>query len=285
MSVSGIIVGAALAHFEGYTKPSIFWLCILVTVLFQIISNFANDYGDGVKGTDNEERIGPARALQSGLLTAKELRLGIIILSVIAFAATLILILKVFTKEELPYIFLFIVLGIASIWAAIKYTVGKSAYGYNGLGDIFVFLFFGLLAVLGTYFLFTKQFAVLLLLPATTIGLLCVAVLNLNNLRDVQSDTNAGKNTLIVKMGFNAGKKYHLFLIGLSLMSLLLYFLLFGWSPVILICLLPYVVLGFHIIRVIKIKEPKLLDPELKIVALSTFLLALLIYFSLNYFL
>jgi len=171
LSISGIIVGTSLAYIEGCSNGVIFVMALLATISFQITSNFANDYGDGVKGTDNEDRIGPKRAMQSGLLTKKELKTGIVISVIINVILIFCVVYVAFGAHNLPYVFLFVGLGIFSVWAAIKYTVGNSAYGYKGLGDIFVFLFFGLLAVLGTMFLYTKYITIVAVLPAITIGL------------------------------------------------------------------------------------------------------------------
>jgi len=156
LSVSGVVVGTALANFYGKNDSLIFILALLTTIGFQVTSNFANDYGDGVKGTDNDDRVGPKRALQSGLLTREELKKGIVISIVISLVLVAAVLYFSFGVENIEYFALFGVLGFLSIWAAIKYTVGKSAYGYKGLGDVFVFAFFGLLAVLGSLFLYTK---------------------------------------------------------------------------------------------------------------------------------
>ena len=285
LSVSGIIVGTALANFYGQKDPLIFILALLTTISFQVTSNFANDYGDGVKGTDNENRIGPKRALQSGLLTPNELKSGI----VIAIAVSLILVLAVlyvsFGKEHMAYFALFVILGISSIWAAIKYTVGSSAYGYKGFGDIFVFIFFGLLGVMGTMFLYTKYITWYSLLPAFSIGLLSTGVLNLNNLRDHQSDKNSKKNTLIVQMGFENGKKYHFFLLILAFLSLLAFvgFNASNWYH--FVPLAAFVPIFVHMQKVYRTSNSAKLDPELKKLALSTFLLSLLFYICYNNFL
>ena len=213
LSFSGIIVGTGLAVMEGQFDGTIFILALLTTVGFQVTSNFANDYGDGVKGTDNEDRIGPARAIQSGSITRGSLKKGIIISIVISMLIAIALIYLAFGLENFFYILIFFVLGLLSVWAAIKYTVGSNAYGYRGMGDLFVFLFFGLLGVLGSKFLYTKSLGWNDVLPAVAIGFLCVAVLNLNNLRDAVSDKKHGKITMVVKMGFDNGKRYHFFLI------------------------------------------------------------------------
>ncbi|MEP1983406.1 MAG: 1,4-dihydroxy-2-naphthoate octaprenyltransferase, partial [Maribacter dokdonensis] len=209
LSISGIFVGTALAAYYGATNVTIFILALCTTIGLQVTSNFANDYGDGVKGTDGDDRIGPKRALQSGLLTAAELKRGIYISIVINAVLIISLIFTSFGIKDVLYPVLFLVLGALAIWAAIKYTVGKSAYGYQGLGDVFVFIFFGLVSVLGSMFLYLKFIDLFAVLPAIAIGLLSVGVLNLNNMRDIKSDTAVGKNTLAVKMGLSKAKKYH----------------------------------------------------------------------------
>nr|WP_288931416.1 1,4-dihydroxy-2-naphthoate octaprenyltransferase [uncultured Allomuricauda sp.] len=285
LSLSGIIVGTALAISEGQFEVHIFVLALLTTVGFQVTSNFANDYGDGVKGTDNEDRIGPARALQSGSITRKSLKTGIIISILISMAIALTLIYLAFGEENLTYILVFFALGLLSIWAAIKYTVGSNAYGYRGMGDLFVFLFFGLLGVLGSMFLYTKTLGWTSLLPAISIGLLCVAVLNLNNLRDMVSDKKHGKITMVVSMGFENGKRYHFLLIfgALICFSLFVWIESFDWRYSFF--MLAFVPLLIHLRKVMMTKNPASLDTELKKVALSTFLLAILFFISVNIFL
>ncbi len=285
LSISGIIIGAALAHLEGYSNMFIFSLAICTTIGFQVTSNFANDYGDGVKGTDNDDRIGPKRALQSGILTAEELKTGIMVSVLVTLILSLCLLFVAFGKDQIFLMLLFLFLAIASIWAAIKYTVGNSAYGYRGLGDIFVFLFFGLLAVLGSMYLFTHYLNYQALLPAICVGLLSTAVLNLNNLRDAISDKKAGKNTIVVKIGFEKGKRYHLSLLIIAFLSLLLFTFLNYKSWTNVVHLLVFILIFTHANRIRKTKNPKDIDPELKKLALSTFLLAFMFYLSFNYFL
>ncbi len=285
LSVSGIIVGAALANFYGYTNVLVFIIAICTTICFQVTSNFANDYGDGIKGTDNENRIGPKRALQSGILTDKELKKGIIMSVIVSLVLAIILLLVAFEKEQIFIILFFIGLAFASIWAAIKYTVGNSAYGYKGLGDVFVFIFFGLVAVLGSMYLFTHYLTFEAILPAIAIGLLSTAVLNLNNLRDANSDKMAGKNTLVVKIGFEKGKIYHLALLSVAFLSLLIFTLLNYKSWINVVHLLVFIPIFIHAYKVSKTLYPTTLDPELKKLALSTFFLAVLFYVSFNIFL
>ncbi len=285
LSISGILVGAGLAGFYGHFDLVIFVLALCTTVGFQVTSNFANDYGDGVKGTDDHDRLGPKRTYQSGHLTRKELKRGILWSIVIDFLLVLALMYFSFEKQHLLYVALFIGLGVASIWAAIAYTVGKSPYGYKGLGDVFVFLFFGLVGVLGSMFLFTKFLTASSFFPAAAIGLLSTGVLNLNNLRDYASDKRTQKNTLVVLMGFDRGKIYHYFL----LISAFLCMLLFVWIHFLswwhLLHLIAFIPILLHLIRVLRTTDPRYLDPELKKLALSTFLLAVLFCISYNNFL
>lgn len=284
LSLSGIIAGTALGSMYSQFRWDIFVFALLTTVGFQVTSNFANDYGDGVKGTDNENRVGPKRALQSGQLSRKELKVGIIISIIICILFTVALLYLSFGTENLILTLIFGALGILSIWAAIKYTVGSSAYGYKGLGDLFVFLFFGLLGVMGSMFLYTKTLNAMAIFPAVTIGLLSTGVLNLNNLRDYESDKTSNKNTLIVKMGIKNGKIYHVFLIVISFISILAFTFIHyeNWKNT--IHLLAFVPIFIHLNKMWKLKNTVLLDPELKKLALSTFLLSILFYFSFNNF-
>ncbi len=284
LSVSGVFVGTALANFYGKANVLIFILALLTAIGFQITSNFANDYGDGVKGTDNEDRIGPKRALQSGRLTRKELKRGIIISIIINIFFVIAVVFLAFGLENIEYLILFIALGGLSIWAAIKYTIGSSAYGYRGLGDVFVFLFFGLLAVLGTMFLYTKNMTLMSVLPAISIGVFSTGVLNLNNLRDHDSDKNATKNTLVVQMGYTNGIKYHTCLLLVGLLSILVFIVLNFQCYIQLIPLVVFVPIVLHLKRVYRTEKPYLLDPELKKLAFSVFLMAFLFYISNNIF-
>jgi 1,4-dihydroxy-2-naphthoate octaprenyltransferase len=280
LSISGIITAAAAASSVGQYTNTIFWLAIATTLGFQILSNFANDYGDGVKGTDNDDRVGPARAMQSGLLTAKELKKGMIVTAVGTLLLASMLIFAAFGDANFLLSFLFFNLGIAAIIAAVKYTVGKSAYGYRAMGDLFVFIFFGLVGVLGCYFLFTETLANYILLPAITIGLLSVAVLNLNNMRDRLSDAKVNKNTVAVLLGEARVKTYHTFLILSGFSAALLYVVLQYKGVLSLLPLLAFIPLFLNIYKVYKTDIPKDLDPELKKVALSTFLFSILFFIT-----
>ena len=285
LSIAGILAGTAMAVKLGLFDLMLFILTLATTLAYQITSNFANDYGDGVKGTDNERRIGPERVLQSGRLSRATLKKGVISAAVVSGLLTLATLLRAFGTSQIGYLLLFLGLGGFAIWAAIKYTVGSDAYGYRGKGDLFVFLFFGLLSVLGTFFLYAQHIFPEVLLIGICIGCLSVAVLNLNNLRDMASDRESGKNTLVVRMGFQNGIRYHVFLCGLSFLSLVAYLALQPsyWPEA--LALIPFILIGFHLWRVVHAEGPRQLDPELKIVALSTFFVGLLLLISNNYFL
>ncbi|WP_439129837.1 1,4-dihydroxy-2-naphthoate octaprenyltransferase [Polaribacter sp.] len=283
LSISGIIVGSRLGFGDVMYADStitlwrtpIFWLAILTTIGFQVLSNFANDYGDGVKGSD-KNRTGEARMVSSGAISPKQMKMAMMITTIITLIIALFLIYVAFGSENFGYSILFFGLGIASIAAAIKYTVGNSAYGYSGFGDLFVFLFFGLLSVVGSYFLYTKNINFKIFLPAISIGLLSTAVLNLNNLRDSDQDKENNKNTLVVKIGTKKAKIYHYLLIFGALITALVYTFLDFWSIYQCIFLVAFIPLIKNCITVAKNKNPSELDGELKKVALSTFLFAIL---------
>jgi len=276
LSVSGIIIGSFIAASQNYFNWLICVLALFTTVGFQIISNFANDYGDGVKGTDNNERIGPKRAIQSGVITPKQMLNAIKISIAITLVIAMLLIYISFGKDDFINLSIFFILGILSIGAAIKYTVGNKAYGYSGFGDLFVFLFFGLLSVCGSYFLYTKQLDFTIFLPAFSVGFLSIGVLNLNNMRDINSDIKSSKRTLVVKIGSEFAKYYHYYLLISSLLFALIYNVIHFKSPIQFLFIIAYIPIFKHFIVVYKNKIPKLLDPELKKLALSTFLFSIL---------
>ena len=275
LSVSGIIVGSSLGFADSFWKSSVFWLAIATTIGFQVLSNFANDYGDGVKGTD-KDREGEKRLVASGIISPKQMKQAMLITTIITLIIAISLIYIAFGNKHFLLSLLFFGLGLASVIAAIKYTVGNKAYGYSGLGDIFVFLFFGLLSVLGSYFLFTKNLHWELLLPATTIGLLSVGVLNLNNMRDIESDKSCNKNTLVVTLGSSKAKLYHYSLLIFAMLCALYYTFLNYQSTEQYIYIIAFIPLLLNIKTVYLNKESKQFDSELKKVALSTFFFALL---------
>ncbi len=290
LSFSVIIMGSAFAwellNFLSkildptkYFNWTIFTFLLLTTLFLQILSNLANDYGDAVKGTDNDNRVGPERAIQSGIITAKEMKNGIIITSILSLVSGLYLLYLTFGDILNLKFILFLVLGLLAIAAAIKYTVGKGAYGYRTLGDFFVFIFFGLVGVGGSFYLLVKEsFHFGILWSAISMGAFCVMVLNLNNMRDRINDAASGKRTMAVILGFKGAKIYHyvLMIIGLSWPIIVMLSVL--KSPYVLI-LLPILIIHLvHLRTVIRIKEPADFDPELKKIALTTFLFSILFW-------
>lgn len=287
-------MGAFIAKWRLYREGGtwdwrIFALALLVTLLYQILSNYANDYGDGVKGTD-AKRINEAesRAVASGKITAKQMKNAVILFSVLSFIATVGLLYVAFFPDFMKEFYTFIGLGVACILAAIGYTVGKKPYGYMGLGDLFVFVFFGLVSVCGSYFLFTKTFSWDMLLPGTAIGMMSMAVLNLNNMRDIESDRLSGKKSLALRIGFKNAMIYEMILLQLPLILILMFLGMNGFIQaqnyyvfIVMILLLPLMKLRRKIMTV---KEPKELDQYLKQVGIMTFVMAVLTAFGLNFF-
>ena len=275
LAMSSIIFGSACAvHFDVF-NPWIFILALTTTVCLQILSNFANDYGDALSGKDNEGRIGPSRAVSSGEISSSAMKNAMVIFAGFSFVLGLFLILLAFSNDLL-YLLVFLVLGLAAIAAAIKYTVGKNPYGYRGLGDLFVFLFFGLVGILGSYFLFSKQLDWVVVLPAISGGCLSVAVLNFNNMRDIENDTKTGKRTLAVMLGLQRAKQYQYILIIMGFFALIVFALLenFNLRQYLFLLLAPF--FAQMIKSMIRNNNPVAFDPYLKKTALGTFGLSLL---------
>jgi 1,4-dihydroxy-2-naphthoate polyprenyltransferase len=246
-------------------------LAILTTLFLQILSNLANDYGDAMHGTDNETRIGPQRITQSGLVTKKQMQAMIALLIVLALTSGTLLIFTGLRYIGWKTILVFFLLGISAIYAAIKYTIGKNPYGYIGLGDLFVFIYFGIVGVAGTYYLHVNSFDPWVLLPASAIGLLSAGVLNLNNMRDIENDTRSGKRTLVVHIGSKAAKVYHLLLITLSIAFSLVYTIVQFSSLYQLLFMLTCPLFALNVIVVMRNTDPRELNMELKKLAFSTF--------------
>ncbi len=281
LSLSGIILGSFIALKNEHWNGIIFTLAMLTTILFQILSNLANDLGDTLKGADNEERIGPMRAVQSGVISPSEMKKAVILTSFFSLCTALPLVYLGTKNMSSDVLWFYVILTGLCIIAAITYTVGKKAYGYSGFGDVFVFIFFGLVSVLGVYTLYAKSFDWLNLLPATAIGLFSTAVLNLNNMRDQINDQKVGKRTLVVKIGPRNAKLYHSYLIIGGIVSLAAFFYL-TQNYLGFIGLAPSIILIKHLQKVMLTTNPAEFDPELKKVALSTFAIAVLTSIFMN---
>ncbi len=220
LSIAGIVTGGVMAynHSAGGFNYYVFLLALVTALLLQILSNFANDYGDFENGADNESRKGPQRAVQSGSISAMQMRQAIIITASLTIIAGCCLLFAAFRDIDTKFI-LYFILGLACVVAALKYTMGKNPYGYKGWGDLFVFVFFGPVSATGIYFLITGMFSWPVLLPSISIGAWSTAVLNLNNLRDMENDKAAGKITIPVRLGKSKGLAYQFILILLPFIS------------------------------------------------------------------
>ncbi len=226
LALVSIFTGSALAFSSGHFSLPIALLALLTATLLQILSNLANDYGDAVKGTDNEKRLGPMRAIQSGEVSLADMKRAIVINIALTIIAGLALVF--YALDSLESILVFIGLGVLAMMAAIAYTVGNKPYGYVGLGDLSVFLFFGLLGVSGTYFLHTGHIEWSLFLPSLGCGLMAVAVLNVNNMRDIENDAECGKRTVPVRLGQQRAKTYHFLLLTGAVLAFASYLLMQG---------------------------------------------------------
>lgn len=275
LALSATILGSFLGYAENRFKWGVFVFGTLTTLFLQILSNLANDYGDARKGADNDGRLGPLRVTQAGLVTHRQMRRMILIFVLLSLFSGSMLIWTGLRGGDMLMYALFFLLGFSAIFAAIKYTIGKRPYGYLGFGDIMVFVYFGILGVAGTYFLHTQSFHLTILLPASSIGLLSVGVLNLNNLRDHENDAINGKNTLVVRMGVSWAKVYHVILLFTAFLMGLAYTIIHFESYFQLIFLLPMPLLASDVKKVITNTVPVELNEELKKLAVATLLFSL----------
>lgn len=280
LAISGWLVGISLTYADTAVDSSIAALTLLTAVLLQILSNLANDYGDAASGVD-ELRKGETRMVSSGAISASAMKRAIFLFAGLALISGLLL-LSIAFPNDFRSALLFFAIGIVGIVAAIKYTIGKNPYGYAGFGDVFVFAFFGLVLVFGTYFLQTNRIDWFVLLPATSLGLFSVGVLNVNNIRDIESDKKAGKQSIPVRIGRRKAIIYHAFLLTLGLLASVVYVVLNfqTWFNLIFIIIVPLFVKN---ISAVASKRSEELDPYLKQMAISTMLFSIL--FSMGQFL
>ena len=278
---ASIILAAGLAIQAQIFDGVVFSLSLLTALLLQILSNLANDYGDAVSGADNKTRVGPKRAMQSGLITQTAMKKAIIFTTALCFISGLSL-LSIALGDDLHSWLLFLLFGLLAVAAAISYTMGKLSYGYRALGDLSVFIFFGLLGVLGSYYLYEQSFSLSLLLPASCIGLLSVAVLNINNMRDMYTDQAANKITLVVVLGRKNAFIYHLLLVFSAPFLAILYLLTLNdmqpWQFTILLILVPLIKSSLTLRDLIRndVRQGELFNAQLKNIALTTFLFSVL---------
>lgn len=276
LALSCIGMGGFMAAANDVFDGVVVALCVLTTLFLQILSNLANDYGDSIHGADSIHREGPKRAVQAGHIKAEHMKKGMIVFSILSLASGLMLLWVAFGVEGLLLALLFLVIGLAAIWAAINYTAGSKPYGYAGLGDISVFVFFGLVGVLGTYFLQSKTLDVLIVLPALVCGFFSTAVLNVNNIRDIHSDLLAGKISVPVRLGPKNARIYHLVLLVGGVVSALAYVILnfYSWTQFLFVLAIPLLIING--VNVWKKQTSAELDPYLKQMAISTLLFVLL---------
>lgn len=275
LALASTLTGSFLAMEQEHFSMPILLLTVVTTVLLQVNSNLANDYGDFQHGTDNDTRIGPARALQSGTITSAAMRKAIILFSSFAFVggAALLYLAAIPTLAKV----LLLLLGIAAIYASITYTAGAKPYGYRSLGDLSVLVFFGIVGVTGAFYLQTGYLDAAVLLPALSIGCFSAGVLNVNNTRDMEGDAKSGKITLAVRLGPLAARRYHVLLLTAGMLMLAGFAFLRFETPAQWLFLLAYPLMLLNAVKVYRTSEATRLDPMLKQLALSTFLLSLLI--------
>ena len=270
LAVASSIMGGFLAAADGVFSWPVTLLCVVTAVSLQILSNLANDYGDSVHGADHVERAGPKRAVQAGLITARDMKRAMAIFAGLSAVSGLALVIVALGVAALPLVALFVLLGGAAIWAAVSYTASSKPYGYVGLGDLFVLIFFGWVGTLGTYFLQAQAWNGLVFWPATAVGLLSVAVLNVNNIRDIESDRKAGKRSIPVRIGPEKARLYHWALLSGAVLAALLYVALTYQSPWQFLFVVSWPLLWRNGTAVARTHDPLQLNPMLKQLSLST---------------
>ncbi len=273
LALSSILMGSFLATSAGVFDWKICLLCCLTTICLQVLSNFANDYGDTQNGADLAGRVGPQRAVQSGEISPQQMLRGIYLFAILCLFFGIWLLYESFKNASSNQFYGFLALGIGCMIAAYTYTAGKKPYGYAGLGDISVLIFFGLVGVLGSYYLYAKNIDLTKILPALSCGLFATAVLNINNIRDIESDTKAGKKTIPARMGKPNAIKYHWFLLIGGMICTIIYIYLNQNSTWNWLFLLSYPLFFLNGIKVSKLPNP---DPMLKQMALSTLFFVIL---------
>lgn len=275
LAIASILTGSFLAVAQGrYTFETILF-AVLTAILLQVLSNFANDYGDAVKGADNEHRAGPKRAVQSGRISTEAMKKGVVVAAALCLLSGGALLYESLGKWFLVGV-VFLLIGMAAIAAAIRYTIGAHPYGYRALGDPVVFVFFGLAGVAGTCFLNTRQWQWGALLPAASIGFLSTAVLNLNNMRDIENDRVTGKLTLASMLGDSWARVYHTLLLAAAFAAALLFTAERAGAPWGYLFLLSLPLFACDAVAIVKTNDRRALDPYMKRLTLSSLFFSLL---------
>ena len=274
LSLAGVTLGVLLAAGEHALNPRTIVLLMLTTVSLQILSNLSNELGDTLHGTDRADRQGIHYSLQDGEMTVPEMKRLIAVMAALCCALGLGMVWSAFGSPLRPLALAFLVLGAAAVWAAMHYTLGRNPYGYRGLGDLFVFLFFGLATVCGGWFLACQEGSWRILLPAAAIGCFSVAVLNVNNIRDMRSDAET-RVTVAIRLGLHRARIYQTVLIAAGWVLMTVFSLtgtLSAWGFLYVLTLPGYI----RHLRGVWTLEDSALDPMLPLLVLSTFAFALL---------
>lgn len=274
LAIACIMLGSFMAAVDGAFRGGVAGLALITAVFLQILSNLANDYGDSVHGADHVERLGPKRAVQSGLISPQAMKTAMGLTALAAAVSGLALLWLAFGDRAWTMLIVFVGIGVAAIAAAVLYTNGLKPYGYAGLGDLFVLIFFGWVGVMGTYFLQTQMLNWLVMLPATSCGLLAVAVLNVNNIRDIESDRQAGKFSLPVRLGLDRARLYHWLLLSGAVVAGAVYVLV-TFSAIWQFLFVVSLPLLWKNGRTVATAPPHTLNPMLKQLSLSTLIFIL----------
>jgi len=283
LAIATVIMASGMAWRAGAFNLTTFILAFLLALTIQILANLANDLGDYLKGTDTTGfRQGPGRAVQSGMISQSEMKGAILLFIIICILLGLALVLNMAKQTDWPSAVILILVGGCSILAALFYTLGGNAYGYRGWGDLFAFLFFGPVPVIGTWFLHTHTLGVQPLLPAISLGLISTMILNVNNMRDIENDRASGKITIAVKLGLKQAKIYHTLMTLTSFICFALYNILYEPAPWYRYAYLIVFLLPFGILYQIRNRSGHQLDPYLKLTSLSGFLLAVAFAICIN---
>ncbi|RZS97236.1 1,4-dihydroxy-2-naphthoate polyprenyltransferase [Cecembia calidifontis] len=281
LALSSILMGSFLAAYHQAFKWEVLVLAALTTIFLQVLSNLSNDYGDSIHGADSSEREGPVRAVQSGIIQLDEMKKAIILLSIFSLISGLLLLY--ISLQDIKLFLLFLVFGLAAIWAAITYTAGSNPYGYVGLGDISVFVFFGLLGVAGSYYLHHLELSTDILWPAISLGCFSTAVLNINNIRDIESDKKAGKRSIPVRIGRKKAVNYNWLLLIIGNLSLIAFaWANQAWGSLLALLVLPLMIKVGKAVQTRTVAKE--LDPYLKKMAISTLLWVILFGSGLIFF-
>ena len=275
LSLSGILAGIFVAIDNGHQNWPAIVMLVLTTICLQVLTNLSNELGDTLHETDTDDRQGMHYSLQDGTMTIPQMNRLILIFTILSCVFGTMMIYFSFGTLLCLDSVIFFILGICAIWAARHYTLGDNPYGYRGLGDISVFIFFGLATTGGGYYLCSCDITYLYIwLLAAAIGCFSVAVLNVNNIRDMKSDART-RMTVAIRLGEHRARMYHTFLIALGWLLMLAYTTatFTSWMCWMYIVTLPLFIIH---LRIVWTRQDKALDPMLPMLVISTFMMTIL---------